>query len=170
MIPQIKPTRRDALRLFAAGSAFIVTGGMAFPAVAEDASLERTFLAAFDAPRDKPDQGAAIRLAFLHESAIVIDHGAPFPMGKAGYADHLGFHLANLQRLETHFHELKTVRHGGTMIISAFFNERSKPKDSGFRLRAGFCTAVCTLTSGGWKALSLHMSPLTSQVIDASPG
>ncbi len=165
------PTRRDTLRLAVAGSTFFtIAGAAAFAATPDQTSAERAFLAAFDVPIDKPEAGTAARLAFLHEQALVIDHDAPFPMTKAGYADHLDFHMANLQRCETRFHELQTVVQGNSAIVSAYFMERSKPKDAGFRLRAGFCTAVCMRVAGNWKALSLHLSPLTAQVTDASPG
>jgi ketosteroid isomerase-like protein len=167
----VKQTRRDAIRLFSIGGGIIAAkGAVAFTAAPGQKSPERAFMAAFEAPVDKPVQGTAARLAFLHDQALVIDHGAPFPMTKAGYADHLEFHMASLERSETRFHELQVVPHGDSAIVSAYFIERSKPKDAGFRLRAGYCTAVCTRASGDWKALSLHMSPLTSQVIDASPG
>jgi SnoaL-like domain len=171
MSHSITHTRRDALRLVAIGGSIIATkGAVAFAAAPSQKSPERAFMAAFEAPIDKPAQGTAARLAFLDEQALIIDHGAPFPMNKTGYADHLGFHMESLERSETRFHELKVTPYGDSAIVSAYFIERSKPKDAGFRLRAGYCTAVCTRASGDWKALSLHISPLTSQVIDASPG
>jgi hypothetical protein len=171
VIRPMAPTRRDALRIAMAGGALLALGrSEAFAATPGQASAEQTFLAAFEAPVDKPMTASASRLAFLHEQALVIDHAAPFPMNKAGYGDHLGFHMANLERSETRFYDLKTVAHGNTAIVSAYFIERSKPKDAGFRLRAGYCTAVCARVAGEWKALSLHLSPLTSQVTDASPG
>ena len=163
-------SRRSALSLLAIGGAAVAVSGSVAVAATQPGLPETAFAAAFDAPIDKPDLGAAARLSFLHPDAIVIDHDAPFPMTKAGYADHLGFHLTSLQRSETRFHETRTTRHGNTAIVSAYFIERTKPKDAGFRLRSGYCTAVCTLMSGEWKAISLHLSPLTSQVTDASPG
>jgi ketosteroid isomerase-like protein len=170
--------RRDMLRAVTTAGTVLATTMLPIVATtavaavpADRGSPEPSFMAAFDAPIDKPDAAVQARLAFLHDDAIVIDHDAPFPMTKAGYADHLGFHMANLQRAEVRFHELKTIMHGNnSAVISAYFIERSKPKDAGFRLRAGYCTAVCTRTATGWKALSLHMSPLTAQVTDASPG
>lgn len=164
-------TRRQTLGLMALSAAIVATSGAgALAAVPDGDSPEAMFLAAFGAPADKPEAGAAMRLAFLHENALIIDHGAPFPLNKAGYADHLAFQLANLQRSETRFHDISVARHGETAIVSAYFIERTKPRDAGFRLRAGYCTAVCTRTAGSWKALSLHLSPLTAQVTDASPG
>jgi hypothetical protein len=170
-VQMVDPTRREAMRFALAGGAMLVAGmPPAFAATFAQGAPEQAFLAAFDVPVDKPVAGTATRLAFLHEEALIIDHDAPFPMTKVGYADHLDFRMANLQRSETRFHELRSVPHGNGAIVSAYFIERSKPKDAGFRLRAGYCTAVCTRVAGEWKALSLHMSPLTAQVTDASPG
>jgi hypothetical protein len=167
----VDPARRDAMRFALAGGAMLVAGlSPAFAATSAQGVPEQAFLAAFDVPADKPMAGTAARLAFLMEQALIIDHDAPFPMTKARYADHLAFRMASLQRSETRFHELRSVLHGNGAIVSAYFIERSKPKDAGFRLRAGYCTAVCTRVAREWKALSLHMSPLTGQVTDASPG
>jgi SnoaL-like domain len=166
----ISSTRRDAMALIGlGGAAFALAQVPAFAAITSG-SAEAAFLAAFDVPVDQPILAAAARLSYLHDAAIVIDHGAPFLMNKAGYADHLAFQMQGLERCETRFHEIKTALHEQTGIVSAYFIERSKPKDAGFRLRSGYCTAVCTRSQAGWKALSLHLSPLAAQVIDASPG
>jgi hypothetical protein len=163
-------TRRDAIALMGlGGTAFALAQTPAFAAITSD-SAETAFLAAFDVPVDKPTMATASRLNFLHDAAIIIDHGVPFLLNRSGYADHLAFQMAALERCETRFHEIKTVLHERTAIVSAYFIERSKPKDSGFRLRSGYCTAVCTRARREWSALSLHFSPLTAQVTDASPG
>lgn len=135
-----------------------------------NAALEQAFLAAFANDARKPADLSAGRLAFLPEGALVIDHDIPFPLDRAGYADHLAFHAENWERIETRFHELRSAIHGGTGIVSAYFIERGKPKNSGFRLRAGYCTAVCAFENGQWRALGLHLSPLSAQIADASPG
>jgi hypothetical protein len=131
---------------------------------------EEAFKAAFQAPADQPTQAATARLAFLDPAALVVDHDAPFPLTRAGYEDHLRFRMASMQRIETLFHGLESRGHREGAIVSAYFIERSKPVGSGFRLRAGFCSAVCTRRPDGWRALSLHMSPLNAQILDASPG
>jgi SnoaL-like domain len=166
----ISSTRRDAITFIGlAGAALTVAQAPAFAAITSD-SAEAAFLAAFNVPVDNPTMAVAARLSFLHDAAIVIDHGAPFPMNKTAYADHLAFQMASLERCETRFHEIKAALHQQTGIVSAYFIERSKPQDAGFRLRSGYCTAVCTRSPSGWRALSLHLSPLTAQVTDASPG
>jgi ketosteroid isomerase-like protein len=151
--------RRGAMKLLAAAP-LAFAGGTAV--AAEDAGLAAALTTALGGD-------AAARLAFLHDDALIVDHDVPFPMEKAAYADHLGFHTQSWEKVEVKLHGLETRVHGATGIVSAYFIQRGKPKDAGFRLRAGYCTAVCARDGGRWRALSLHMSPLSSQIIDASP-
>jgi ketosteroid isomerase-like protein len=136
--------------------------------------LEAAFRAAFATPKDRPGDVAAARLAFLHEAALTIDSDVPFPLDRAGYADHLAFHAPHWERLEVQLIEVKAQVHGNTGIVSAYFNLRGKPRDAGFRQRPGYVTAVCTRdgADGGesWRALGLHMSPMMAQILQASPG
>jgi ketosteroid isomerase-like protein len=132
------------------------------------AGVEAAFRAAFK-PAAEGRPGDA-RLAFLADQALVVDHDVPFPMDRATYADHLGFHADKWQRHETALSEVKVALHGDTAIVSAYFNERGKPVGAGFRLRPGYCTAVCIQEGGTWQAIALHLSTLSSQIMDASPG
>ncbi|QMW23075.1 nuclear transport factor 2 family protein [Sandaracinobacteroides saxicola] len=161
--------RRTALAaaLAAATAATLPAAAMAAPDPA--AGLEAAFRAAFTAPADAPTALARARQDFLAEAALMIDHDVPFAMDRTAAADHLAFHAANWQRLEIILSQVTAQVHGETGIVSAFFNLRGKPKDAGFRLRPGFVSAVCTRTPAGWKALSLHLSPLAGQILDASP-
>ncbi|MBL0923095.1 MAG: nuclear transport factor 2 family protein [Sphingomonadaceae bacterium] len=168
-----KITRRSTIGALIGSTAMVATtSARAFtaPTGLAEPSAEAAFKAAFNAAADQPGQAAAARMAFLHPDALVVDHDVPFPLGRAAYEDHLRFRMDNLQQIETLFHALESRGHGDTAIVSAYFIERSKPKGSGFRLRAGFCTAVCTRVDSRWRALSLHMSPLSAQITDASPG
>jgi hypothetical protein len=160
--------RRDAIKLAAVGLAAVATGALAQQPSA--AALEAAFRAAFATPADKPGDVATARLAFLHDAALAIDSDVPFPLDRAGYADHLGFHGQYWERMDVQLHEVRTAIHGSTGIVSAYYNQRGKPRNAGFRLRPGYCTAVCTLEGGRWRALALHMAPLSAQILDASPG
>ncbi len=168
-------TRRDAISLLGLGAGAVALS----PVVAQSAhaatgaapdTLEAAFRAAFAGAVDKPAQAAVTRLAFLDDAALIVDHDAPFPMSKSGYADHLTFQMAALERSETRFYDVKVALHGNSGIVSAYFMERSKPRDAGFRLRAGYCTTVCNRSGEGWRALGLHLSPLIGQITDQSPG
>ncbi len=111
-----------------------------------------------------------LRLSFLDETAMIVDHDVPFPMDKEAYADHLAFHVEHWSNREFCVHGLQVDAFDATVVVSCFFNERGKPKNGGFRQRPGFVTATCVETDAGWKALHVHMSPLRAQILDASPG
>jgi hypothetical protein len=110
------------------------------------------------------------RLAFLAPEAIIIEHDVPFPMSVEDYADHLRFHAQHWERHDWIAYDLAVVLHGQSGIVTCNYAERGKPKNAGFRLRAGSCMAVCSWDRGAWRALGLSMSPLTAQILDASPG
>lgn len=162
--------RRDALKLAALTGAATLATTAAQAQATDTASLEATFRAAFATPKDKPGDIAAARLAFLHDAALVIDSDVPFPLDRAGYADHLAFHAPHWERLEVQLLEVKAQLHGNTGIVSAYVNQRGKPKDAGFRQRPGYMTAVCTRDGTRWRALALHISPMMAQILQASPG
>ena len=171
--PESGLDRRQSLLVLAAGAvgAGIAAGPPAAAAPAPAGNgLEAAFLAAFTTAADRPGDTPRDRLGLLADPALVIEHDVPFPLDRAAYADHLAFHAANWERVETRLYEVKSVVHGGTGIVSAYFIERGKPKHAGFRLRAGYCTAVCSLEGGRWRAIALHLAPLSGQLTDASPG
>lgn len=165
--------RRAALKAatFVGVAALGATAAEAQTPLADDTSaLEAAFRAAFSTPKDQPTAVPAAQLAFLHGKALVIASDVPFLLNRASYADHLEFQAPLWERMEVQLLEVKTVVHGSTGVISAYFNLRGKPKDAGFRQRPGYMTAVCAKERSGWRAIGLHLSPLMAQIIDASPG
>jgi hypothetical protein len=164
-------SRRTAVGLGAAvATGLAATGTASAASTAPHLALEQAFRAAFTAPLTDPAALAAARLGLLLPEARIIDHDVPFALDKAGYADHLGFRLGLAERYEMKLEGVEVRLHGDSAIVSAYANERSKPRDAGFRLRPCFITAVCTQTTAGWQALSLHIGALNGQIIDASPG
>lgn len=164
------PTRRLLLGAFAAAGLAAPAFQAGLLAAGEPSQeLEAAFRAAFATEGPAPLDPKR-RLAFLAPNALVIDHDVPFPMTAAAYADHLAFHAGNWERHEWLPYELTTKRHGASGVVSCSYTERGKPKDAGFRLRAGTCMAMCALDRGRWQAIGLAMSPLSAQVLDASPG
>lgn len=148
-------------------------GVLSAPVAAADNARVRSLEAAF---RDAFVSKAAApfnpkpRLAFLAPEAIIVDHDVPFPLTAESWADHLAFHAANWERHEWLPYDLTIRLHGDTGIVSCSYAERGKPKDAGFRLRAGTCLAVCAQDSNRWRAVGIALSPLSSQITDASPG
>lgn len=162
--------RRDSFKIIAAGALALGLMPEAQAAPVEGADLKQAFLEAYRSAAANPAAIPSDRLALLADDALVIDHDVPFSLSRAEFADHLAFHAANWERVETRFHDLRTAVHDSTGIVSAYFIERGKPRGAGFRLRAGYCTAVCALHDGRWQAVGLHSGPLLGQMTDASPG
>ncbi|QTH20170.1 nuclear transport factor 2 family protein [Rhizorhabdus wittichii] len=165
--------RRDLLVRLTAGAVIatsVLAASPASSAAARDSGAETAFRRAF-ATTTAGTADVDARLAFLADEASVIDHDVPYPMDRATYGDHLRFLAAHWDKLEFSIHDLRVADHGdAAAVVSCFYNERGKPRNAGFRQRAGFCTAMCARTASGWRAVALHMSPLTAQILDASPG
>ena len=160
----------DRRMLLGAGAlAATLASSAAMAATVADPALEAAFRAAFAAPADAPARLFDARLAFLADTGLYIDQDVLFLIDRAAAADHLGFQARSWERLEVVLTGVKTLVQGGTGIASAYFSLRGKPRDSGFRLRPGFVTAVCLRSQAGWRALSLHLAPLSAQILDASP-
>lgn len=109
------------------------------------------------------------RLALLDDAALIVVHDLPFPLDKTGYADHLAFHSGQWEKLALIPSAIESRAYGDTVIVSAYFNERGKPKNAGFRLRPGFMTATLYPAGKAWRIIALHSSPLRAQLLDASP-
>ena len=166
--------RRDALAALAVAGFAVAAGSPAAGTAAANDSAANSLLAAFTAAWATAAGATSIpvsrRLEFLADDAIIVDDDTPFPLSKAEYADHAGFHAGNWERVEWLTYNAAVARHGDSGIVSANYIVRGKPKGAGFRLRAGYCTAVCVHDAGGWRAISVHMAPLIGQLTDASPG
>jgi hypothetical protein len=135
-------------------------------------TLERDFNTAFAAFMGR--DGAVIDdfFNFCAEHGSFIDEDLPFPLDKAGFVDHIQFHLSGLwDSMLWKPQKLSFAVHGGTGLVSGYFVLRGKPKHAGFRLRPGFCTVTCAwdTAASAWRALNIHLSPLRAQILDASP-
>lgn len=111
-------------------------------------------------------------LDFCSEDGTFICDDVPFPLDKEGFADHMTFHQEGLwDKRQWCPQPLNFTVKSNLGLISGAYNDRGKPRDSGFRQRPGFCTVVCAWDkeTSKWLALNIHMSPLLSQVLDASP-
>jgi hypothetical protein len=148
-----------------------VAGGVAAsalasrPVQAQSASGDDGLLEAFEALLD-----LSTREATLADNAIVIDSDAPFPLTRAEYADHLVFHRPLWEKREWHAYDVAAKHVGDTGVVTAYLMDRGKPKSAGFRIRPTYCTAVFSRTPAGWRAIGLHLGPLSGQLTDISPG
>lgn len=152
--------RRAMLGALAGG---VAATSLAAPAEATAApdGLREAFLALLD---------PVTRETMLAENAIVIDSDAPFPMTRAEHLDHLAFHRPLWEQRAWHPYDLSTKTAGETGIVTAYLMDRGKPKGAGFRIRPTYCTAIFARTPAGWRAIGLHLGPLSGQLADISPG
>ncbi len=137
------------------------------------ATLERDFRAGFAVFLDPENDNTQQLLDFCSDDGTFVCDDVPFPLDKDGFADHLAFHRDGLwDKRQWCPQPLKFMAKGGLGLVAGSYNDRGKPRDSGFRQRPGFCTVVCAWDkhTSKWVALNVHMSPLLSQVLDASPG
>ncbi|MBD2842614.1 hypothetical protein [Erythrobacter rubeus] len=149
----------------AAGSAMAPVSAVAQNRSSGSSDAAKAFLAAHQGTFE-----AGRRLGFLLPDGLAVTNDVPFPMDYSAYQDHLNFHAENWDLHEWMSQDIEIVELAdGSAVVSAFYIERGKPRDAGFRLRPGFATATCVMHEGEWKALSVHFSSLRSQVLDASP-
>lgn len=137
------------------------------------ATLERDFRAGFAVFLDPENDNTQQLLDFCSDDGTFVCDDVPFPLDKDGFADHLAFHWDGLwDKRQWCPQPLKFMVNGEQGLVAGSYNDRGKPRDSGFRQRPGFCTVVCAWDkdTSKWVALNIHMSPLLSQILDASPG
>ncbi|MEO0410488.1 MAG: hypothetical protein AAF221_01440 [Pseudomonadota bacterium] len=139
-------------------------------------SLEAAFNAAFAPLLSGSGGNSDALLAFCRDDGAFVVDDLPFPLDKAGLADHRAFHDGGLwSKVTLAMVSLKAEIHKTTDGISGLvhgtYNLRGKPTDAGFRQRPGHVSAMCLWDPEAkrWQALNIHFSPLFSQVLDASP-
>jgi hypothetical protein len=109
-------------------------------------------------------------LAFLSDSVLVVDEDTPFVLDKAGFTDHLTFHLGgNWDSVAWVPRDIKYELVGPAGVVSGAFTFRGKPRNAGFRLRHGNFSMFCARETNAWRCTSFVLSPLGSHVMDASP-
>lgn len=141
-----------------------------------EATLEDAFKTAFAPQLNGINAGSEALLDFCHKDGVFVVDDLPYPLDKAGLADHRAFHDGDLwSKLTLAMISLNTQVHktsdGVSGLIHGRYNLRGKPVDAGFRQRPGHVSAMCVWEDQDkrWSALNIHFSPLFAQVLDASP-
>lgn len=107
----------------------------------------------------------------IHESATVIDEDIPFRLTKAGFKDHINFHVGGIWEGFSWQDRNPNFRvWGDTGMVASFATFRGKPVDSGYRQRHMALTQGWHKFDEGWRLISWHQSPFDGHILEASPG
>ena len=161
-------TRRSALAGAAAGTAAMAGPQIAMAQgddVAEFVEAFQTFVGYLGSGDLESFYGT------IHDDAVIIDEDIPFRLTKAGFVDHINFHVSGLwegfkwQERSPNFRVF-----GKTAIVASFATFRGKPVDAGYRQRHMAFTQGWQKFDEGWRLISWHQSPFDGHILEASPG
>lgn len=126
---------------------------------------------AFDAFVDafaRGDGGALF--ALFDEDCEIFDEDIPFRLTKEAFQRHVGFHVANNERLEWWPKNVSAVVAGTTGVTAGHATFRGKPRDGGFRQRFLIFSMGWTWASDAWRIVQFDLSSIDGHVVGASPG
>ena len=160
-------TRRTALKAGGTGAAAMAAPQLAMAddnTVLEFESAFRTFVQTLATG----DLDAFY--ATIHESATIIDEDIPFRLTKAGFKDHIDFHISGLwEGFQWQDRNPNFRVFGDTGLVASFATFRGKPVDSGYRQRHMAVTQRWHKFDEGWRLISWHQSPFDGHILEASP-
>ncbi len=108
-------------------------------------------------------------MAGLDPGLSMFDEDIPFRLDKAGFERHIGLLAANMENMAWIPRDIKFAMHGQAGVIDGYFDFRTKPKDSGYRIRYGRFTMTMAWKDGGWTMVAWHLSTLAGAVNGGSP-
>jgi ketosteroid isomerase-like protein len=109
--------------------------------------------------------------ATIHDDAVIIDEDIPFRLTKAGFQDHIGFHISGMwEGFSWQDRNPKFRVFGDTGLVASFATFRGKPVDSGYRQRHMAFTQGWHKFDDGWRLVNWHQSPFDGHILEASPG
>jgi ketosteroid isomerase-like protein len=162
-------TRRSMLKVGAAGATTLAaTQQIAMAETSETAAFEDAFKA-FVQTLATGDLESFY--ATIHDSATIIDEDIPFRLTKAGFKDHIDFHVGGIWEGFSWQDRNPNFRvWGNTGMVASFATFRGKPVDSGYRQRHMAFTQGWHKFDEGWRLISWHQSPFDGHILEASPG
>lgn len=102
--------------------------------------------------------------------AMILDEDGPFRVDRAGFQDHINFHLSGTW--ETFAWKPRGMIYssmGDSGAVAGFSMFRGKPRDAGFRLRPMMFTQSWTKLDGVWRLAAWQLSPIIGYVQQQSP-
>lgn len=107
---------------------------------------------------------------FMLPDAMILDEDGPFRVDRAGFQEHIGFHVSGTW--EAFAWKPRVVSYstmGDSGAVAGFSMFRGKPRDAGFRLRPMLFTQSWTKIDGVWKLAAWQLSPIIGYVQQQSP-
>jgi ketosteroid isomerase-like protein len=161
-------SRRGALAASAAGVAAL-SGTEAVQASDHDTSEFQAAFRTFVQTLATGDLDAFY--ATIHDSAVIFDEDIPFRLTKAGFKDHIDFHIGGLWEGFSWQDRNPNFRvYDNTGLVASFATFRGKPVDAGYRQRHMAFTQGWHKFEEGWRLVSWHQSPFDGHILEASPG
>jgi hypothetical protein len=110
--------------------------------------------------------------AFLAPGALVVADGHTQVLDREQYRDTVAFETGLAESCVLRTYDERFDVEGETGIVSAAYTLRSKPRDSGFRLRHGYLTVICHYDGAtrAWQAVGVTFDPVAGHIDRASPG
>ena len=103
--------------------------------------------------------------------AVIMDEDLPFRVDRAGFQEHIAFHLnSTWEGFSWKPHHVRVQQQGNTGVAAGFAMFRGKPRDAGFRLRPMMFSQGWIKLPEGWRMSSWHQSPIIGHVSAQSPG
>ncbi|MBL0923096.1 MAG: nuclear transport factor 2 family protein [Sphingomonadaceae bacterium] len=105
------------------------------------------------------------------DDAVIMDEDLPFRVDKAGFQNHIAFHVSGVwESFAWKPHDVRFTATGNSGAVAGFAMFRGKPKDAGFRLRPMMFTQGWMKRTDGWRLASWHQSPVVGHTDAQSPG
>jgi ketosteroid isomerase-like protein len=109
--------------------------------------------------------------ATIDDEAVIIDEDIPFRLTKAGFKEHIDWHVSGLWEGFSWQDRNPQFRvTGKTGLVASFATFRGKPVGAGYRQRHMAFTQGWHKFAAGWRLISWHQSPFDGHILDASPG
>ncbi|RME65325.1 MAG: nuclear transport factor 2 family protein, partial [Alphaproteobacteria bacterium] len=103
----------------------------------------------------------------IDDRAAIIDEDIPFLLSKAGFMDHIGFHIAGIWESFSWQSRQPAFRtFGRTGIVAGFATFRGKPIDSGYRQRHLLFSQGWNRFDDGWRLVNWHQSPIDGHILE----
>lgn len=108
--------------------------------------------------------------ALMLPDAMILDEDGPFRVNRAGFQDHIAFHVSGTwESFAWKPSGVSFCSIGDSGAVAGFSMFCGKPRDAGFRLRPMLFTQSWTKLDGEWRLAAWQLSPIIGYVQQQSP-